>query len=550
GLGDVYKRQALPSALIAVVIAAVLNFFIMNIGSAWAVQTNNLIQLPNILQAPEEVLVFPDFSYLAEPLIYTGAITLAIVASLETLLNLEAADKLDPQKRSSPPNRELWAQGAGNIVSGLIGGMPVTSVIVRSSVNANTGARSKYSTIIHGILLLLAVLFFVQLMNMIPLSALAAILIVTGFKLTHPKLFKQLYQKGWKQFLPFIITLVAILLTDLLTGILVGLFTSSAFILYGNFNKGVRVYKEKHLHGIVTRIELPSQVTFLNRSALISALEHVHKDQQLIIDATQCDSIDPDIYQVIQDYQNETAVKRQVDLKLIGFKQHYEEVDDAVLDIYISTRDLQRKLSPQQVVTLLKEGNERFVKNERLQRDIYRQIRVTADEGQHPIAAVLGCMDSRAPTEMIFDVGIGDLFSLRIAGNIAGQKVLGSLEFACQAKGSKVILVLGHTDCGAVTSACQLRLQQKQVSDVKEMPHIQYVLGPLMRSVESVYDIMQPRELNKAFINQVTAMNVHYNIQYIINNSTVLKDLLDRGEIAIIGAIYDVKTGHVEFLDA
>lgn len=544
------KKLAIPSALIAVVIAAVLNFVLMNIRSPWAVQTNNLIQLPNILQAPQEVLVFPDFGYLAEPLIYTGAITLAIVASLETLLNLEAADKLDPQKRSSPPNRELWAQGAGNIVSGLIGGMPVTSVIVRSSVNANTGARSKYSTIIHGILLLLSVLFFVQLMNMIPLSALAAILIVTGFKLTHPKLFKQLYQKGWKQFLPFIITLVAILLTDLLTGILVGLFTSSAFILYGNFNKGVRVYKEKHLHGIVTRIELPSQVTFLNRSALISALEHVHKDEQLIIDATQCDSIDPDIYQVIQDYQNETAVKRQVDLKLIGFKQHYEEVDDAVLDIYISTRDLQRKLNPQQVVTLLKEGNERFVKNERLQRDIYRQIRVTADEGQHPIAAVLGCMDSRAPTEMIFDVGIGDLFSLRIAGNIAGQKVLGSLEFACQAKGSKVILVLGHTDCGAVTSACQLRLQEKQVSDVKEMPHIQYVLGPLMRSVESVYDIMQPRELNKAFINQVTAMNVHYNIQYIINNSTVLKDLLDRGEIAIIGAIYDVKTGHVEFLDA
>lgn len=544
------KKLALPSALIAVVLAAVFNFVLISIGSSWAVQSNNLIQLPNILQAPEEVLVFPDFSYLAEPLIYTGAITLAIVASLETLLNLEAADKLDPQKRSSPPNRELWAQGAGNIVSGLIGGMPVTSVIVRSSVNANTGARSKCSTIIHGVLLLLAILFFVPLMNMIPLSALAAILIVTGFKLTHPKLFKQLYQKGWRQFLPFIITLVAILLTDLLTGILVGLFTSSAFILYGNFNKGVRVYKEKHLHGIVTRIELPSQVTFLNRSALISALEHVHKDQQLIIDATQCDSIDPDIYQVIQDYQNETAVKRQVDLKLIGFKQHYEEVDDAVLDIYISTRDLQRKLSPQQVITLLKEGNERFVKNERLQRDIYRQIRVTADEGQHPIAAVLGCMDSRAPTEMIFDVGIGDLFSLRIAGNIAGQKVLGSLEFACQAKGSKVILVLGHTDCGAVTSACQLRLQQKQISDVKEMPHIQYVLGPLMHSVKSVYDIMQPRELNKTFVNQVTAMNVHYNIQYIINNSTVLKDLLDRGEIAIVGAIYDVKTGHVEFLDA
>ncbi|WP_202740418.1 bifunctional SulP family inorganic anion transporter/carbonic anhydrase [Acinetobacter sp. 'aerobic (ED)'] len=543
------KKLALPSALIAVVLAAGLNFILISIGSPWAVQSDNLIQLPNILEAPQEVLVFPDFAYLAEPLIYTGAVTLAIVASLETLLNLEAADKLDSQKRSSPPNRELWAQGAGNIVSGLIGGMPVTSVIVRSSVNANTGARSKCSTIFHGILLLLAILFFVPLMNMIPLSALAAILIVTGFKLTHPKLFKQLYQKGWKQFLPFIITLVAILLTDLLTGIVIGLLTSSGFILYGNFNKGVRVYKEKHLHGIVTRIELPSQVTFLNRSALISALEYVHKHQQLIIDATQCDSIDPDIYQVIQDYQNETASKRQIDLKLIGFKQHYQDVDEAALDIYISTRELQRKLSPQQVITLLKEGNERFVKNERLQRDVYRQIRVTADEGQHPIAAVLGCMDSRAPTEMIFDVGIGDLFSLRIAGNIAGQKVLGSLEFACQAKGSKVILVLGHTDCGAVTSACQLRLQQKRVSDVQEMPHIQYVLGPLMHSVDSVYDIMQPRDLSRAFINQVTAMNVHYNIQYITAHSPVLKDLLDRGEIAIVGAIYDVKTGQVEFLD-
>ncbi|WP_306307759.1 carbonic anhydrase, partial [Acinetobacter baumannii] len=213
----------------------------------------------------------------------------------------------------------------------------------------------------------------------------------------------------------------------------------------------------------------------------------------------------------IQEYQNETAIKRQIDLKLIGFKQHYQELDDAVLDIDISTRDLQSKLKPSDVLKLLKEGNQRFVRNERLQRDIYRQIRVTADEGQHPIAAVLGCMDSRAPTEMLFDVGIGDLFSLRIAGNVAGQKVLGSLEFACQAKGAKVIVVLGHTDCGAVTSACQLALQKQSVADIKEMPHIQYVLGPLMHSVDNVYDIMQPRSLTPAFIDQVTAMNVHYN---------------------------------------
>ncbi len=543
------KKWVLPSALIAVVVAGLLNYLLVYLQSSWAIQPENLIQLPNLLSAPENVMIFPDFSSLNNPLIYTGAITLAVVASLETLLNLEAADKLDPQKRSSPPNRELWAQGAGNMVSGLVGGMPITSVIVRSSVNANTGARSKYSTIIHGILLLLAVLFFVPLMNMIPLSALAAILILTGFKLTHPNMFKKLYQQGWKQFIPFIITLVAILFTDLLIGIVIGLAISIAFILYGNLHKGVRIYKEKHLHGVITRIELPSQVTFLNRAALITALERIHKNDQLVIDATQSDSIDPDIYQVIQEYQNETAIKRGIDVKLIGLKQHYAELDDAVLDIDISTQDLQSQLSPVDVLKLLKEGNQRFVKNERLQRDIYRQIRVTADQGQHPIAAVLGCMDSRAPTEMLFDVGIGDLFSLRIAGNVAGQKVLGSLEFACQAKGSKVILVLGHTDCGAVTSACQLRLANKQISQVKEMPHIQYVLGPLMRSVESVYDIMQPRELSKAFVHQVTAMNVHYNIQYIIHHSSVLKEMLERGEIAIVGAIYDVQTGTVKFLD-
>lgn len=542
------KKLVLPSALIAVLVAAVLNYVLTYLQSPWAIQTENLIQLPNLLNATESAFIFPDWSALTNPLIYTGAITLAVVASLETLLNLEAADKLDPHKRASPPNRELWAQGTGNIISGLIGGMPITSVIVRSSVNANTGARSKCSTIIHGILLLLAVLFFVPLMNMIPLSALAAILILTGFKLTHPSLFKKLYQQGWTQFIPFMITLVAILLTDLLVGILIGLASSIVFILYGNLHKGVRVYREKHLHGVITRIELPSQVTFLNRASLISALERVHKHEKLVIDATQSDSIDPDIYQVIQEYQNETAIKRQIDLKLIGFKQHYQELDDAVLDVDISTRDLQSKLKPSDVLKLLKEGNQRFVRNERLQRDIYRQIRVTADEGQHPIAAVLGCMDSRAPTEMLFDVGIGDLFSLRIAGNVAGQKVLGSLEFACQAKGAKVIVVLGHTDCGAVTSACQLSLQKQSVADIKEMPHIQYVLGPLMHSVDNVYDIMQPRSLTPAFIDQVTAMNVHYNIQYIIKHSAVLREMLEHQQIDIVGAIYDVKTGKVNFL--
>ncbi len=541
------KNWVLPSALVAVVLAALCNAMLVLSGSSFAVHPSNLIQLPNLWDQPQNVMIFPDWTALNNPLIYTGAITLAVVASLETLLNLEAADKLDPHKRSSPPNRELWAQGIGNVVSGAIGGMPLTSVIVRSSVNASAGAKSKCSAIFHGVLLLFAVLCLVPLMNMIPLSALAAILILTGFKLTHPKLFKQLYLKGWKQFIPFIITLLAILFTDLLLGILIGLASSAAFILYANFNKGLKVYKEHHLHGVITRIELPSQVSFLNRSALISALEHIHRGEQVVIDATHVSDMDADIFQLIQEYQQEKAVQRKVQVQLIGFKAHYADAQEAALDIDISTAALQQRLTPEAVLALLKAGNERFVQNERLQRDIYRQLRVTAEEGQHPIAAVLGCMDSRAPTEMIFDVGIGDLFSLRIAGNVAGQKVLGSLEFACEAKGAKVIVVLGHTDCGAVSSACQLHLAGQSIQSLTRMPHIQYVLGPLNESVSRVAELMQPQTLSPAFLEQVTQMNVHYNIRYILQNSEVLQQLVQEGKVAIVGAVYDVKTGRVNF---
>lgn len=209
---------------------------------------------------------------------------------------------------------------------------------------------------------------------------------------------------------------------------------------------------------------------------------------------------------------------------------------------------IQRKFTPDQVLNILKEGNARFVSNDRLQRDIYRQIRVTADQGQHPLAAVLGCMDSRAPTEMVFDVGIGDLFSLRIAGNIAGEKVLGSLEFACKSKGSKLIVVLGHTDCGAVTSACQVYEQNLDITQVKETPHVQYFLKPIMMAADTVKKEQLSCSLNRSFIDAVTVLNVQNNIAYIVKNSPVLREMIEAEEIGIIGAIYDVHTGKVNFI--
>lgn len=544
------KKLQLPSALVAVVFAGVLNWLLIQSGSSFAVGNQHLIDLPSLFSSEEKIFYFPDFSYWNNPQIYVGAVTLAVVASLETLLNLEAADKMDPQKRSSPPNRELLAQGIGNTLSGFVGGMPVTSVIVRSSVNATSGSKTKVSTIFHGILLIIAILFLTPLLNVVPLSALAAILLLTGYKLAQPKLFIQLYQKGWKQFLPFIVTIVAILLTDLLIGIMIGLVLSALFILHSNMHSGVKVIHEKHLHGSLTRIELAQNVSFLNRATLLSVLNKIKRHETVVIDASNTVYIDPDLYQVIQEFQQDRAKQQQIDLKLIGFQAHYPELhEDDVIDVDVSTRELQQQLTPELVLQKLKDGNQRFVSQQRLQHNIARQIQITAKYGQHPIAAVLGCMDSRAPTEMLFDVGVGDLFSLRIAGNIAGEKVLGSLEFACKSKGSRLIVVLGHTDCGAVTAACQMHQQQLDVSQAQDTPNIQYVLKPIMSAIDTVKNRMTNDQNVRSFIDEVTMMNVKNNMAYILKHSNVLREMVEKGEVGIVGAIYDVKTGQVNFLE-
>ena len=532
----------------AVVFAGVLNYIFIQTNSRLAVREEHLIRLPNVFSANETIFSFPDFSFWNNAIIYTGAITLAVVASIETLLNLEAADKMDPQKRASPPNRELFAQGVGNTFSGLIGGMPITSVIVRSSVNATSGSKTKFSAIFHGVLLAVALILLTPLINVVPLSALAAILILTGIKLASPALFKRLYSEGWKQFLPFIVTVVAIIATDLLKGIMIGLVVSLIIILKNNLKRGVRVIHETHLHGKITRIELAPNVSFLNRAALVSALEKLKSGETAVIDASNTYYIDPDVYNVIKDFKDGTAQTNHIELKLIGFKAHYPEIVEDELDVNVSTEEVQRHLTPKQVLELLKEGNHRFVNHERLHHNIARQIQVTSQAGQHPFAAVLGCMDSRAPTERIFDVGIGDLFSLRIAGNIAGQKVLGSLEFACKSKGSKLIVVLGHTDCGAVTSACQLYEQNQDITKVTETPNVQYFLKPIMEAAHTVKNEQPSYQLTSNFVHAVTILNVQNNIRYILKNSDVLKQMVDEGEICIVGAIYDVRTGKVDFI--
>jgi MFS superfamily sulfate permease-like transporter len=244
----------------------------------------------------------PDFSQIGNPEVWIVGFTIAIVASLETLLCVEATDKLDPLKRITPTNKELRAQGIGNLVSGLIGGLPVTQVIVRSSANIQSGGQTKVASFIHGLLILVSAMLIPGIMNLIPLASLAAILFVVGYKLAKPAIFKQMYREGIQQFIPFVVTVLAIILTDLLVGIGIGLAVAIFFILRKNYLspfvlKTTREKDDKHF-----RIELSENVTFLNKASILKELNNMPKDSYVLIDASKTIHIEHDVLEIISDF--------------------------------------------------------------------------------------------------------------------------------------------------------------------------------------------------------------------------------------------------------
>lgn len=251
----------LPGALFVVILGVLLNLFFQTVRPEWALVDEHLVQLPVASSAQEflSFFTFPDFSVITDPNVYTVAFTLAIVASLETLLCVEATDKLDPFKRYTPTNRELKAQGVGNLVSGLIGGLPITQVIVRSSANISSGGKTKMSAIFHGVILLVTVIFIPYYMNMIPLASLAAILLLVGYKLSKVSLYKSMYKLGWEQFIPFMVTIVAILVTDLLKGIAIGMVVAIYFILRKNYKHSYHYKKEEYQQGRSSRCSYPKR---------------------------------------------------------------------------------------------------------------------------------------------------------------------------------------------------------------------------------------------------------------------------------------------------
>ena len=313
----------IPAPLIIILYGVIFSIIIPMLSPLLALSQDHFVNLPSFQSVSHfwEQAVFPDFSLISNPQIFIAAFTLAMIASLESLLSLEAADKLDPLKRTAPTDRELKAQGLGNVLSGLIGGLPISAVIVRTSVNINAGGKTKMSSFVHGVCMIISAIFFVKYINLIPLACLAAILIVTGFKLTKPKIYVDLFKQGSDQFLPFIITIVAMNTLDSLRGVMIGLATGLLFVSKNNYHQAFSLTQNDNNY----LLRLKKDVSFLHKAPLRQALNNIPENSFLLIDGSRASFIDRDIVETINDFVAAgTDSNIVVELKDVTYRQSHE----------------------------------------------------------------------------------------------------------------------------------------------------------------------------------------------------------------------------------
>ena len=322
--------KVVPGALVAVVVGVLLNEYFIQTGSSFTISKDHLVSLP-VPESFEElkaIFVLPDFSAITNSKVWVVGFTIAIVASIETLLCIEAADKMDSQKRFTDTNVELKAQGIGNMISAMLGGLPMTSVVVRTSANNAAGAKSKLSAIIHGVFLLVSVFAIPTILNKIPYATLAAILLVVGYKLANPKTLKHFWQKDKiYQFIPFLATFVFVVLTDLLKGVAIGLVINVIFILIGNSKRAYSFRKEEYHDGDIIHIDLAQEVSFLNKAAIKSTLTDLPDNSKVVINARETAYIAHDVLDLINDFKQIQSRERNIKVKLTGFKKAYNIED-------------------------------------------------------------------------------------------------------------------------------------------------------------------------------------------------------------------------------
>lgn len=529
--------KLIPPALIVVILGVLLNLLFQYAIPMLYLDGIHLVRIPKI-DSISSFLTFPEFSAIGNPKVWVAGLTIAIIASLSSLLNVEATDNIDPHKRSTPANRELVAQGIGNTLAGLIGGIAITSVIVRSSVNIAAGGETKLTTILHGFLLLLSVLFLSTVINLIPLSSLAAILLVVGYKLASISVFKKIFKKGWNQFLPFVVTIVAILLTDVLIGVLIGTALSVFFLLRSNYNNPFFIENTKLVQEDVIKLEFSNEVSFLNKAAIKKTLWSVPDNSQVIIDATFANFIDQDVIDILHDFKQTVAKEHDIDLSIIGLKEKYD-LGDEIAFVDAKMEEVKRSSTPEEVLDYLREGNEQYTGGNLVSRRL-RNKELSDFLNNSPLAVVQSCIDMREPLNMMMNTGIGDLIHIKTAGNFASDHVILSAETACREQGAKLILLMGNSGNALIKEALA-SLDADSAS----------------RLLPLVADALEAKVTDRQHIaadpigatDLVTHFNLKHSANRMIRESSFISEQVRLGNVGVATAFFDRETGKVTFSD-
>lgn len=522
------KIKSIPAPLIVVVLSVIINYLFEVSGSGLAISGGHLVNIP-VLSHPSEFLslfTFPAFSQIMNPDVFIVAVTIAIVASLESLLSVEAIDKLDPLKRNTPTNRELKAQGVGNIVSGLIGGLPVTAVIVRGSTNTYAGAKTKFSSFYHGLFLLFSILLIPGIINKIPLSALAAILIMVGYKLTSISLYKSMYKAGWDQFIPFIITVIAIVFTDLLVGIGIGLAVGVLFILRRNMKNPYYFNKEEFNPNEPVKIILSDEVSFLNKASIQLTLDHLPENSNVIIDGSRSTYIDYDVLEIIRNFK-ETAHAKNINVQFIDIKKSYQLPQNTNARVVQQTYDK------------LLENNREWVESKLYKDpDYFKNL----SEGQWPKFLFIGCSDSRVPSNHITGTGPGDMFVHRNIANLAlpeDKNLMAVLHYAVEVLKVEHIIVCGHYGCGGVKAA----MEGNNNGYVGEwISHIKKTYLENQAELENIKD-------EELAYQRLVELNVLKQAKNLFETSQVQQAIRIKQPLSIHGWVYDMHKGLIKDLN-
>lgn len=528
--------RLLPPALVVVILGVALNTLFQYALPSLYLDGIQRVRIPKV-DSFSSLFTFPDFSGISNPQVWLAGLTIAIIASISSLLNVEATDNIDPHKRRTPPNRELIAQGIGNTLAGLLGGIAITSVIVRSSVNIEAGGETKLSTILHGLLLLISVLFLSSVMNLIPLASLAAILLVVGYKLASISVVKQLYQKGWDQFLPFIVTVVAIILTDVLIGVLIGASLSIFFLLRGNYYNPFFIKNTELVEGETIKLELSNEVSFLNKASIKNTLWSIPDNSKVVIDATFSSYIDKDVIEILHDFQNTIAKEHNIEVSVIGLKETYAQGEELAFQKQ-STEEVRQKSTPQEILAYLKSGNDRYQSGNMISKRL-RNKDMSSFLSASPLAAVIDCVDLREPLNMILNTDIGDLIPIRSAATLAGEHITRSVEVACREQGAKLVLVMANSENELIKKALAAHIAGEE-SDLQ--PFIQDAVASSDFPPEKLKQ--QPLDV---LVNEIAKFNAALTTKAMLQTSPFLHAAATAGSVGMAWAYFDRATGKVDF---